>query len=86
MHARERDIAVVVKAYDMQDRQIQITAEGFVARVLQHEIDHLDGVMFTDHMESPESQLRYVPPRDPNAPENEDDDADDDADMTEATG
>ena len=79
----ERDAAVVVRAYDMQDRQIQITAEGFVARVLQHEIDHLDGIMFTDHMEDPERQLRYVPPRDPNAP-----DAEDDADEepAEATG
>ncbi|MDQ2783444.1 MAG: peptide deformylase [Chloroflexota bacterium] len=68
----ERDLSVVVRAYDMQDRQIQITADGFLARVLQHEIDHLDGIMFTDHMENPEAQLRYVPPRDPNAPDNGD--------------
>jgi peptide deformylase len=72
----ERDLAVVVRAYDMQDREIQITAEGFLARVLQHEIDHLDGIMFTDHMENPEAQLRYVPPRDPNAPDTDDEDAD----------
>ncbi len=70
----ERDLSVVVRAYDMQDRQIQITADGFLARVLQHEIDHLEGVMFTDHMENPEAQLRYVPPRDPNAPDNDDED------------
>jgi len=70
----ERDLSVVVRAYDMQDRQIQITADGFLARVLQHEIDHLEGIMFTDHMENSEAQLRYVPPRDPNAPD--DDDAD----------
>lgn len=70
----ERDLSVVVRAYDMQDRQIQITADGFLARVLQHEIDHLDGVMFTDHMENPEAQLRYVPPRDPNAPDADDED------------
>ncbi len=65
----ERDLSVVVRAYDMQDRQIQITADGFLARVLQHEIDHLEGVMFTDHMENPDAQLRYVAPRDPNAPD-----------------
>jgi len=70
----ERDISVVVRAYDMQDRQIQITADGFLARVLQHEIDHLDGIMFTDYMENPEAQLRYVPPRDPNAPDADDED------------
>ena len=72
----ERDRAVVVRASDMQDQEIQITAEGFLARVLQHEIDHLDGIMFTDHMENPETQLRYVPPRDPNAPDADGDDAD----------
>ncbi len=70
----ERDLSVVVRAYDMQDRQIQITADGFLARVLQHEIDHLEGIMFTDHMENAEAQLRYVPPRDPNAPNNDDED------------
>jgi len=67
----ERDLSVVVRAFDMQDREIQITADGFLARVLQHEIDHLEGVMFTDHMENPDAQLRYVPPRDPNAPDND---------------
>lgn len=71
----ERDLEVVVRAYDMQDRALQITAEGFVARVLQHEIEHLDGIMFTDHMEDPERQLRYVPPRDPNAPVDEGEDS-----------
>ena len=64
----ERDAAVVVRAYDMQDREVRITADGFLARVLQHEIDHLDGIMFTDRMENPERDLRFVPPRDPNAP------------------
>jgi hypothetical protein len=29
--------------------------------------------MFTDHMADPEQELRYVPPRDPNAPEEEGD-------------
>ena len=75
----ERDLAVVVRAYDMQDQEIQITAAGFLARVLQHEIDHLDGVMFTDHMENPEAQLRFVPPRDPNTPEADDEGEDEKA-------
>lgn len=79
----ERDVSVVVRAFDMQDRQLQITADGFVARVLQHEIDHLDGVMFTDYMENPEAQLRYVPPRDPNAPNNGDADEETADDVTE---
>lgn len=64
----ERDYAVTVRAYDMQDRELRIHAEGFLARVFQHEIEHLEGIMFTDHMENSEGMLRYVPPRDPNAP------------------
>ncbi|MCA1665853.1 MAG: peptide deformylase [Thermomicrobia bacterium] len=75
----ERDRSVVVRAYDMQDRELQITADGFLARVLQHEIDHLDGIMFTDYMENPEAQLRFVPPRDPNAPHDTDGDTADQA-------
>jgi peptide deformylase len=75
----ERDLSVVVRAYDMQDREVRITAEGFLARVLQHEIDHLEGIMFTDHMADPEQQLRYVPPRDPNAPDDDEDNADESA-------
>ena len=75
----ERDLSVVVRAYDMQDRQIQITADGFLARVLQHEIDHLEGIMFTDHMENPDAQLRYVAPRDPNAPDDTEDETVEDA-------
>lgn len=78
-----RDETVIVRAYDMQDRELRIEAHGFIARVLQHEIDHLDGVMFTDHMPDPATELRYVEPGDPHAP---DDDAENDgADVHRAT-
>ena len=40
---------VTVKALDMQGKKVRIRADGYLARVLQHEIDHLDGVLFTDH-------------------------------------
>jgi peptide deformylase len=73
----ERDQTVVVRAYDLQDRELRIEAHGFIARVLQHEIDHLDGIMFTDRMPDPVNDLRYVEPQDPNAPED---------DATEAEG
>jgi peptide deformylase len=49
--AREID----VKAYDRKGRRIQMTARGFTARVIQHETDHLDGVLFLDRMESLET-------------------------------
>lgn len=42
---------ITVKAYDLlQKKEILIEAEGFDAIVLQHEIDHLNGVLFYDHL------------------------------------
>jgi peptide deformylase len=39
-----------IKAQDEQGRYFQRTAEGFLARVLQHEIDHTSGKLFIDHI------------------------------------
>jgi peptide deformylase len=50
---RYRDISV--KAYDRTGRQIELQASGFMARVIQHEADHLDGVLFLDRMKSLDS-------------------------------
>jgi peptide deformylase len=50
---RYRDISV--KAYDRTGRQIAMQASGFMARVIQHETDHLDGVLFLDRMKSLDS-------------------------------
>jgi peptide deformylase len=45
---------VVVKGLDRQGNRIRIEAEGLLARVFQHEIDHLNGVLFTDRISDPE--------------------------------
>jgi len=50
---RAREIKV--RAYDRRARKIEITARNFTARVIQHETDHLDGVLFFDRMESLET-------------------------------
>jgi len=39
-----------VKALDLDGRPFRVTAEGFLARVLQHEIDHTNGKVFIDHI------------------------------------
>lgn len=41
---------VRVKALSVDGQEIRIKAEGFLARVLQHEIDHLHGKVFIDHI------------------------------------
>jgi peptide deformylase len=46
-----RSNKITVKAYDLlQKKEILIHADGFDAIVLQHEIDHLNGVLFYDHL------------------------------------
>ncbi|MEY3431874.1 MAG: hypothetical protein RIS53_772 [Bacillota bacterium] len=43
---------ITVKAFDfIQNKEILIQAEGFDAIVLQHEIDHLNGILFYDHLD-----------------------------------
>lgn len=46
-----------VTALDQTGQPFQFNAEGFYARVLQHEIDHLDGKLFIDHMAPLKRQL-----------------------------
>jgi peptide deformylase len=43
-----RAARVVVEGYDREGRRIQICASGMGSRALQHEIDHLDGILFID--------------------------------------
>lgn len=46
----ERPAAVTVKSLDAEGREQLTEAEGLLATCLQHEIDHLDGVLFIDHI------------------------------------
>lgn len=41
---------VRVRALDESGREVRLTAEGFLARVFQHEIDHTNGIVFIDHI------------------------------------
>ena len=41
---------VRIKALDIAGNEVRIKAEGFLARVLQHEIDHTNGIVFVDHV------------------------------------
>ena len=49
-----RHQAVTVKGMDRQGQRVRIKADGLLARVFQHEIDHCNGILFTDHIEDPE--------------------------------
>jgi peptide deformylase len=41
----------VVRAYDRRGRPIRVSGRGFLARALQHELDHLDGRIYLDHLD-----------------------------------
>lgn len=46
----KRSMSVVVRGLDREGAGIEIRAEGYVAKALQHEIDHLDGILFVDRL------------------------------------
>jgi peptide deformylase len=48
----ERATSVVWRAQDLQGNTIEIEASGLLARAVQHEIDHLNGILFIDRMSS----------------------------------
>ncbi|HLI88606.1 MAG TPA: peptide deformylase [Ktedonobacteraceae bacterium] len=54
-----RAAKVLVKGQDVRGKPIRVAAEGWFARILQHEIDHLDGILFLDRLDRPED-LREV--------------------------
>ncbi len=45
---------IVVRAMDLNGKQFRLKAKDLLARVIQHEIDHLHGVLFIDRIESPD--------------------------------
>lgn len=45
-----RHSKIRIKALDTQGREVRFKASGFLARVLQHEIDHTNGILFIDHI------------------------------------
>ncbi len=44
----ERHSKIVIKALNRFGKPVKITAEGWLARIFQHEIDHLDGIVYPD--------------------------------------
>lgn len=53
-----RATEVTVKGQDVKGRKIRTKATGLLARAFQHEIDHLDGILYIDRIDSPEKLRR----------------------------
>lgn len=55
-----RHSKVKVKALDIDGNEVRIKAEGFLARVLQHEIDHTNGTLFIDHIKNEKNAFFHL--------------------------
>jgi len=47
----KRSVSVTVKGRDRQGKTIRIKATGLMAQALEHELDHLNGILYIDHIE-----------------------------------
>jgi peptide deformylase len=56
-----RHTMVVVRGLDVRGKPQRVRARDYLARIFQHEIDHLDGVLFIDRVEDP-SKIRKLAP------------------------
>ena len=52
-----RPVNIKVKAQDMKGEPLEFDIDGMLARVFQHEIDHLDGVLFTDYLRGMQKEM-----------------------------
>jgi len=55
-----RPVKIRVKALTVDGKPIRIAADGLLARILQHEIDHLHGILFTDRVAQSELRKRSL--------------------------
>jgi len=52
-----RPLELTIKGIDLNEKEIIVEAKGFLSRVLAHEIDHLNGILFIDHLSSIKRKL-----------------------------
>ncbi len=57
----KRSVKVTAKGLDRRGRKIRIKGEGLLAEVLEHEIDHLNGTLYIDYLESMDKLYKVTP-------------------------
>lgn len=57
----KRPKKVTVRYTDLDGKQRELTAEGLLARIIQHELDHLKGILFTDYVPEEKRVFREPP-------------------------
>ena len=64
----KRSSSVTVKGLDEQGKPLRIKADGLLAQALEHEIDHLNGVLYLEHIESEDKLYKLEPATDKTEP------------------
>ena len=57
----KRSVSVTVKGRDQNGKEIRIKAAGLMAQTLEHELDHFNGILYIDHIES-QDKLHKIKP------------------------
>ncbi len=57
----KRSESVTVKCLDIEGKPLRIRARELLAQALEHEIDHLNGVLYIDHLDSPDKLYKIEP-------------------------
>jgi peptide deformylase len=57
----KRSVNLTVKAQNLDGKEIRIKADELLAQALEHEIDHINGVLFVDRLVSPDSLRKLTP-------------------------
>ena len=78
-----RSVSIRFRALDHTAKTVKLRAEDMLSQAMEHEVDHLNGILYTDHMEAHEKLIKVVE-EDEAVPEPDDADAaqDDDTDGT----
>jgi len=58
-----RSESVTAKGLDEDGKEVKLKAEGLLAQALEHEIDHLNGMLYIDHLDSIERLQKVEPPK-----------------------
>jgi peptide deformylase len=61
----KRAVTVKVKAKDRYGKELRLKAQGLLAQALEQEIEHLDGILYIDHLESPEKLYKVEAAEEP---------------------
>jgi peptide deformylase len=56
----QRAVTVKAKAQNRYGKEFRLKAQGLLAQALEQEIEHLDGILYIDHLESPEKLFKII--------------------------